>query len=223
MMVRSLPSRLTLALPMGTRYSSSSGISSFLAYSSLCSKTTTGSGSRIADLMRPLASAAEQGATTFRPGKWQTMPSRDWECWPALRRPEPMGIRSTRGIEHWPPDMYFSLAAWLNRGSAQTVTKSSYISSTQGCIPRMAAPTAIPRKPSSEMGVSMTRLGPNSSRKPVVMANTLPITAMSSPIMNILSSRRISSSRPSRMALLTVIFLLILPHTFRYRQYTYRQ
>ena len=70
--------------------------------------------------------------------------------------------------------------------------------------------------------VSMTRLGPNSSKKPLVMANTLPITAISSPMMNILSSRRISSSRPSRMALLTVIFF-ILPHTFRYPQYTYRR
>ena len=59
------------------------------------------------------------------------------------------------------------------------------------------------------------------SRKPVVMANTLPITAISSPMINILSLRRISSSRPSRMALLTVIFLLIVLHTFRYRQYTY--
>ena len=99
MMVRSLPSRFTLALPMGVMYSSS-GIISLWAYSSLCSNTTTGSGSRIAALMRPLASSAQLGATTFRPGKWHTMPSRDWECWPALRRPEPMGIRSTRGMEH---------------------------------------------------------------------------------------------------------------------------
>ena len=134
-----------------------------------------------------------------------------------------MGIRSTRGMEHCPPDMYFILAAWFSRGSAHSVTKSSYISSTTGCMPRMAAPTAMPMNPSSEMGVSMTRLGPNSSRKPVVMANTLPITAMSSPMMNILSSRRISSSRPSRMALLTLIFLLISPHTFRCPQYTYRR
>ena len=210
-MVRSLPGRFTSALPRGIRYSPS-GICSFLAYSSLCSRNTTGSSHRMADFSRPLASAPVEGQTTFRPGMWVNSASRHWECWPALRRPAPMGARNTMGIFTWPPVMYRILAAWFITGSRQTVMKSSYIHSTTGRRPRMAMPTAMPVKPDSLMGVSMTRLGPNSSKKPWVMANTLPITAISSPRTTTFSSRTISSCRPSRIALL-IESVLILPHT----------
>ena len=50
-----LPARFTSAAPRGMVYSPS-GISSLWAYSSLCSRNTTGSSSRIADFSRPLAS-----------------------------------------------------------------------------------------------------------------------------------------------------------------------
>ena len=52
MTVRSLPARFTSAAPRGMVYSPS-GISSLWAYSSLCSRNTTGSSSRIADFSRP--------------------------------------------------------------------------------------------------------------------------------------------------------------------------
>jgi hypothetical protein len=55
------------------------------------------------------------------------------------------------------------LAAWLKIWSAQTKKKSMYISSMMGRIPTMAAPTAMPTNPCSLIGVSMTRLPPNSS------------------------------------------------------------
>lgn len=37
-----------------------------------------------------------------------------------------------------------------------------------GCRPARAAPTAIPQKPASVMGVSITRLGPKRSSRPLV-------------------------------------------------------
>ena len=39
---------------------------------------------------------------------------------------------------------------------------------TMGCSPARAAPTARPQKPASVMGVSMTRLGPKRSNRPLV-------------------------------------------------------
>ena len=48
--------------------------------------------------------------------------------------------------------------------------------------------------------------------QPLVMANTLPITAISSPMIKTFLSRSISSCGASPMALLTVIFFIV-PHT----------
>ena len=45
-----------------------------------------------------------------------------------------------------------------------------------------AAPQAAPTKPDSEIGVSMTRSSPNSSRKPFVIRKAPPKTPMSSPM-----------------------------------------
>src|SRR5262245_5635066 len=72
--------------------------------------------------------------------------------------------------------------------------------STIGRIPVIAAPTAIPVNPASEIGVSSTRSFPNSSTSPVRTLNTVPASAMSSPHMKTRESRRISSAIASRTA-----------------------
>src|SRR5262245_31558881 len=72
--------------------------------------------------------------------------------------------------------------------------------STMGRIPVIAAPTAIPVKPGSEIGVSSTRSFPNSSTRPVRTLNTVPASAISSPQMKTRASRRISSAMASLTA-----------------------
>ncbi len=67
------------------------------------------------------------------------------------------------------------------------------ISSTIGRRPVMAAPTPMPTIVFSEIGVSRTRLSPNSSSSPCVTLNAPLKTPMSSPMMNTRSSRCISS------------------------------
>src|SRR5271166_1070647 len=79
-------------------------------------------------------------------------------------------------------------------------TKSPNIMSTTGRMPAIAAPTAIPVKPASEIGVSITRLVPNSSTRPDRTLKGWPASAMSSPRMNTRSSRRISSASASLTA-----------------------
>src|ERR1700722_3194275 len=80
------------------------------------------------------------------------------------------------------------------------VMKSPNIISTTGRRPVMAAPTATPVKPASEIGVSTTRLAPNSSSRPERTLNGVPASATSSPMMQTRESRRISSARASRTA-----------------------
>src|SRR6202007_3229310 len=80
------------------------------------------------------------------------------------------------------------------------VMKSPNMMSTTGRRPLMAAPTASPVKPASEMGVSRTRSLPNSSTKPERTLNGVPASATSSPKMQTRESRRISSARASRTA-----------------------
>ena len=65
--VQSLPSETILALPKGTKYSSS-GTSPEMVYKVLCSKKITGSSSLMAVAKRPLASAGVDGIATFNPG-----------------------------------------------------------------------------------------------------------------------------------------------------------
>ena len=60
--------------------------------------------------------------------------------------------------------------------------KSANISSTMGRIPSTAAPMPSPMKAVSEMGVSMTRSGPNLSRRPVVDPKMPPYAPTSSPM-----------------------------------------
>src|SRR6202049_1455230 len=72
--------------------------------------------------------------------------------------------------------------------------------STTGRNPVIAAPTPIPVKPASEIGVSSTRSAPNSSTSPDNTLNGVPASATSSPIMQTVESRRISSASASRTA-----------------------
>src|SRR6266511_1544424 len=77
------------------------------------------------------------------------------------------------------------------------VMKSPNMMSTTGRIPVIAAPTATPVMPASEMGESTTRSGPNSCTRPDSTLNGVPASATSSPTMNTRSSARISSARAS--------------------------
>src|ERR1700722_7975732 len=86
-----------------------------------------------------------------------------------------------------------------------SVRKSPNIISTTGRIPVIAAPTATPVNPASEIGVSITRSLPNSSTSPVRTLKGVPASATSSPKMQMLSSRRISSAKASRTACANVI------------------
>src|SRR5438105_3427256 len=80
------------------------------------------------------------------------------------------------------------------------VMKSPNMMSTTGRKPVIAAPTASPVKPASEIGVSRTRSLPNSSTRPESTLNGVPASATSSPMMQTLASRRISSASASRIA-----------------------
>src|SRR5579862_2046565 len=80
------------------------------------------------------------------------------------------------------------------------VRKSPNMMSTTGRRPVIAAPTPIPVKPASEMGVSSTRSAPNSSTSPESTLKGVPASATSSPKMQTRESRRISSASASRTA-----------------------
>ena len=72
----------------------------------------------------------------------------------------------------------------------------------------MAAPTAIPVKPGSEIGVSIILCVPNSSTNPDKTLNGVPASATSSPRTITRSSNRISSAIASLTAAPKVISLI---------------
>ena len=72
--------------------------------------------------------------------------------------------------------------------------------SATGRRPVMAAPMAAPRMACSEIGVSQTRSGPNSSNSPAAVLKTPPAAPMSSPRHTTAGSRRISLAMPSATA-----------------------
>src|SRR5256885_12476771 len=80
--------------------------------------------------------------------------------------------------------------------------------STTGRNPVIAAPTPIPVKPASEIGVSITLSAPNSSTRPDNTLNGVPASATSSPKMHTRESRRISSASASRTACANVSSLV---------------
>ena len=96
--------------------------------------------------------------------------------------------------------MYRCLAAWLTSCSIASVVKSSYMISTTGRMPCIAAPIPAPTIAISEIGVFRTRSGPNSASIPWVTAIEPPISAMSSPMMKTSSSLRIACESASRTA-----------------------
>src|ERR671916_553425 len=77
--------------------------------------------------------------------------------------------------------------------------KSANCISATGRIPFTESPMAAPTIKLSATGVSITRVGPNSSWSPCVTRNTPPARPTSSPITITVSSERISSARPSWM------------------------
>src|ERR1051325_1404547 len=78
-MLKSRPSRCTRALPIGTTWPFSDTSSLMRRYRNLCSRNRTGLLSRMADLIRPLASLGVAGATTFIPGVWTKCISGFWQ------------------------------------------------------------------------------------------------------------------------------------------------
>jgi hypothetical protein len=108
----------------------------------------------------------EAGMTTFKPGMWAKNVSRLWECWAASPVPAPPWVRMTRGIFAFPPVMYLNFAAWFTIWSIAIVAKSTYMISTTGLIPRIAAPTPDPIIATSDIGLDRTLFFPNFSMSP---------------------------------------------------------
>ena len=105
--------------------------------------------------------------------------------------------------------MLLILAAEFMTWSMATNEKLKVMNSQIGRSPFIAAPTAIPAKPSSAMGVSITLFSPNSANMPWLTLYAPLYSATSSPIKKMLSSLRISSCMASRRASLKAISLMI--------------
>ena len=160
----------------------------------------TGSLSLIEDFNRPFASYGFEGTITFKPGQFANQLSKAWEwvapSWPA----DPVGPLKTIGHENWPPDIILIFEALLIIWSIPTNAKLNVINSMIGLLPVMVEPTPTPEKPNSEIGVSITRLSPNSSNIPFEALYAPLYSATSSPIRYIDLSSRISSDIASAIA-----------------------
>src|SRR5690606_34593812 len=167
--------------PKGIVYSPS-GVSPLSPYICSDSIKITGSSSLMADFSKPLASLGLEGTTTLSPGQLAYQLSKAWECVAANCPAEAVGPRNTMGQLNCPPDICLILAALFIIWSIPTKAKLKVINSTMGLLPFMAEPTAIPEKPNSEIGVSMTRIGPNSSNIPLEALYAPLYSATSSPI-----------------------------------------
>ncbi len=104
---------------------------------------------------RPYASSTVPGQTTFRPATPTNQPSGEdaWNGPP--RTPPPVGRRITTGSAM--PLRQWVFAPTVTIWSNGHVTKSANCSSAIGRSPIHAAPKQAPTKPSSEIGVSITR------------------------------------------------------------------
>jgi len=159
----------------------------------LCSKNSTGSGSRTAAAKQPITSTAFDGATTFSP--------RDRHR-PVLHRlrvlrteAQPAAVAGTDDERESSPARRPCTGSWRSGWrprSQQTAKKSENITSAIGRRPVIAAPIAAPRIACSEIGVSRTRVGPNRSSSPSVALKTPPASATSSPRNTTDGSRSIS-------------------------------
>src|SRR5579884_4398440 len=81
--------------------------------------------------------------------------------------------------------------------SRQGYEKASYCISHTGRQPAMQSPTALPRIPASESGVSTQRCSPKRSRRPAVARKTPPERPTSSPSTSTVSSRASSTCSAS--------------------------
>lgn len=97
MIVKSVPSRLTFALPISIVYSSSGTSSRNERYNFMCSKYTTGSLLRILSINKPFASYGPDGITTFKPGDCAKIPSKLSACNSGVCTPPPNGARTVTG------------------------------------------------------------------------------------------------------------------------------
>ena len=59
-------------------------------------------------------------------------------------QPAPPWVRTVSGTVTWPPDIVRCFAPWFTICSIASVVKSSYMISTTGRIPCMAAPMPAP-------------------------------------------------------------------------------
>jgi hypothetical protein len=78
-------------------------------------------------------------------------------------------VRITSGTDTWPANIACILAAWLTIWSMASRLKLIVMISTIGRMPSIAAPIAAPTNPPSQIGVSTTRVGPNSAKSPAVI------------------------------------------------------
>ena len=95
--VAAAPSLAMRAFPNGISYGVSGTGPLSERYKRLCSKKSTGFGSRIARASNPLASQGVAGNATFRPGMWQNQASLDCEWNGPAPIPPPMGARIVTG------------------------------------------------------------------------------------------------------------------------------
>ncbi len=92
-----------------------------------------------------------------------------------------------------------ALATWFTSSSVAQRAKSAKRISTTGRVPAMAAPKAAPMIAASDMGASLTRAAPNSSRNPLYCPKTPP-RPRSSPTHQTAGSARISAASAARAA-----------------------
>jgi hypothetical protein len=101
------------------------------------------------------------------------------------------------------------LAAELMMWSIACMAKLKVMNSTMGFRPAKAAPTPMPAKPCSVIGVSTTRFGAEFLQQALGDLVGALIFATSSPIRKTSPSRRISSAMASRSASRTVMVTCI--------------
>src|SRR3984893_4950045 len=191
--VTSDPARTTAALPTSRTELSSRTTVPFRSRSPLCSKTRTGSSSRMAARSSPYAALGELAAATLSPGSCRYHDSPVAECCVPNRPVPPPMARTVSGTLHWPPLMKRNLGSSLTIASPAVGRKSLNMISTTGRRPATAMPSATPRNPFSQMGVLRTRLSPNRSTTPSLVLNTPPDAPTSSPMSITVGSAAISS------------------------------
>ena len=95
--------------------------------------------------------------TTLSPGTWTNHASSCCACCAPGDQPAPPCVRIVSGTLTWPPDIVRCFAAWFTSCSIEIVRKSSYMISTIGRMPWIAAPIPLPTIAISEIGVFLTR------------------------------------------------------------------